>query len=180
MLVMRSSIARRAHHCSPRWARFHLRVLRHRRIVSRFAHPTQRACSKHCQFKLSTTEQTRPRVLAANNARVMRQHVRPRNSRGRREDRVSADTHDPRAAKKARGRITGSAKYPAFPAQWCYDLLRALPGERLDCPRRPQDASTSHELSASTAAPEPHDLAVRVNAVRQRHQCVHRSPPPRS
>jgi hypothetical protein len=48
--------------------------------------------------------------------------------RGRREDRVSTDTHGPRASKKARGRTTGSAKYPAFPAQWLYGVLRALPG----------------------------------------------------
>jgi hypothetical protein len=49
---------------------------------------------------------------------------------------------------------------PAFPAQWLYGLLRALPGERLFCLRRRAD--TSAQLSASTAAPEPHDFAVRV------------------
>src|SRR4051812_30088642 len=32
--------------------------------------------------------------------------------------------------------IQGSANTPAFPAQWLYGLLRALPGERLFCLRR--------------------------------------------
>ena len=53
---------------------------------------------------------------------------------------------------------------PAFPAQWLYGLLRALPGERLFCLRRPRE--TSRQLSASTAAPEPHDFAVRFRRVR--------------
>jgi len=30
---------------------------------------------------------------------------------------------------------------PAFPAQWLYGLLRALPGERLFCLRRPRFVS---------------------------------------
>src|SRR5215207_7117156 len=32
--------------------------------------------------------------------------------------------------------IQGSGSIPAFPAQWLYGLLRALPGERLFCLRR--------------------------------------------
>jgi len=32
--------------------------------------------------------------------------------------------------------IQGSGSIPAFPAQWLYGLLRALPGERLFCHRR--------------------------------------------
>src|ERR1700750_772542 len=32
--------------------------------------------------------------------------------------------------------IQGSWSIPAFPAQWLYGLLRALPGERLSCLRR--------------------------------------------
>ena len=32
--------------------------------------------------------------------------------------------------------IQGSGNTPAFPAQWLYGLLRALPGERLFCLRR--------------------------------------------
>jgi len=34
--------------------------------------------------------------------------------------------------------IQGSGSIPAFPAQWLYGLLRALPGERLFCLRRPR------------------------------------------
>jgi len=39
--------------------------------------------------------------------------------------------------------IQGSGNTPAFPAQWLYSLLRALPGERLFCHRRPQEACFS-------------------------------------
>ena len=35
--------------------------------------------------------------------------------------------------------IQGSGSIPAFPAQWLYGLLRALPGERLFCLRRPRE-----------------------------------------
>ena len=55
---------------------------------------------------------------------------------------------------------------PAFPAQWLYGLLRALPGERLFCLRRPQKAFASCELDASTATSEPHDFAVRFGRLR--------------
>src|SRR5215213_2823637 len=60
--------------------------------------------------------------------------------------------------------IQGSGNTPAFPAQWLYGLLRALPGERLFCLRRRRD--TSRQLSASTATPEPHDFAVRFRRAR--------------
>src|SRR5215211_95945 len=60
--------------------------------------------------------------------------------------------------------IQGSGSIPAFPAQWLYGLFRDLPGERLFCLRRRAD--TSAQLNASTAAPEPHDFAVRVRRVR--------------
>ena len=61
--------------------------------------------------------------------------------------------------------IQGSGSIPAFPAQWLYGLLRALPGERLFCLRRLRDLLLAR-LSASTAAPEPHDFAVRFQRVR--------------
>ena len=61
--------------------------------------------------------------------------------------------------------IQGSGSIPAFPAQWLYGLLRALPGERLFCLRRRRD--TSRQLNASTAAPEPHDFTVRLSRTRQ-------------
>jgi len=54
--------------------------------------------------------------------------------RGRRESRVSTDTRGPRAAKSTRQNHRLS-QHPAFPAQWFERLLRALPGDRLCCPR---------------------------------------------
>src|SRR5256885_10478812 len=63
--------------------------------------------------------------------------------------------------------IQGSGNTPAFPAQWLYGLLRALPGERLCCLRRPREAFASLGLNASTAAPEPHDFTVRSSCTRQ-------------
>ena len=65
---------------------------------------------------------------------------------------------------------------PAFPAQWLYGLLRALPGERLFCHRRPQEAA-SHGLDASTATSGPHDFAVRIEPHVSRSSRVHRIPP---
>src|SRR5436190_4200043 len=53
-----------------------------------------------------------------------------------------------------------SRDIPAFPTQWLYDLLRALPGERrllspLSCQHGPAG------IDATVAAPGPHDFAVR-------------------
>src|SRR6185369_2362115 len=69
------------------------------------------------------------------------------------------------AQTKVHTSIQGSGSIPAFPAQWLYGLLRALPGERLFCLRRQRDRS--RQLNASTAAPEPHDFAVRLSHTRQ-------------
>src|SRR5205085_7724772 len=57
----------------------------------------------------------------------------PSIERGRREDRVPAGTRGPlceSCSQKSAQRHTGEAKHPAFPAQWFYDLCRALPGGR--------------------------------------------------
>src|SRR5215207_9726567 len=59
--------------------------------------------------------------------------------RGRREDRVLAApavSHANAHGKRRHTSIQGSGNTPAFPAQWLYGLLRALPGERLFCHRR--------------------------------------------
>src|SRR5437899_11648365 len=69
------------------------------------------------------------------------------------------------AQTKVHTSIQGSGSIPAFPAQWLYGLLRALPGERLFCHRRRRD--TSRPLDASTAASGPHDFAVRLSHTRQ-------------
>ena len=67
-----------------------------------------------------------------------------------------------------------SGNTPAFPAQWFYGLYRALPGDRLSCHRRPQEALAPCELDASVAASGPHDFAVRVSHARQSQ---HQRPP---
>src|SRR4051812_14098978 len=48
---------------------------------------------------------------------------------------------------------------PAFPAQWLYDLLRALPGEAAFL--APVAGGTYRRRSARVAAPGPHDFVVR-------------------
>ena len=45
------------------------------------------------------------------------------------------------AQTKGHTSIQGSGSIPAFPAQWLYGLLRALPGERLFCLRYAKEAS---------------------------------------
>ena len=88
--------------------------------------------------------------------------VCPLEIRGRREDRVHAAPAVPCAVAHRKTRTRAyrfSGSIPAFPAQWLYGLLRTLPGERLFCLRRCANLST--QLDASTAAPGPHDFAVR-------------------
>jgi hypothetical protein len=53
-----------------------------------------------------------------------------------------------------------SRDIPAFPAQWLYGLLRALPGERPCLPPLPVPAQAGR-IDARVAAPGPHDFAVR-------------------
>ena len=66
---------------------------------------------------------------------------------------------------------------PAFPAQWLYGLLRALPGERLFCHRRPQEALLLENL---TPAPRRQDHTTSPYACATHVDCglrVHRIPP---
>src|SRR5262245_10957360 len=65
---------------------------------------------------------------------------------GRREDRVLAAPAVSRAVAHSKRRTRAyrySGNTPAFPAQWLYGLLRALPGERLFCLRRPSSSFAS-------------------------------------
>ena len=55
-----------------------------------------------------------------------------------------------------RHRYTGSD--PAFPAQWFYGLLRALPGDRAFLPPSPLRSLLLKDLNASVGASGPHDL----------------------
>ena len=84
-------------------------------------------------------------------------------NRGRREDRVPAAPAVSCAMciRNAHEHTGSAGNSPAFPAQWFYGFLRALPGDRLCCHRRPREALASHELDASVGASGPHDFAVR-------------------
>ena len=68
-------------------------------------------------------------------------------------------------AKKRTRAYRFSGGNPAFPAQWLYGLLRALPGDRLCCHRHKRDAKRHRRLDASVGASGPHDFAVRVSIV---------------
>jgi hypothetical protein len=71
-------------------------------------------------------------------------------------------THGPPAEKNAGGsHHRFSRKHPAFPARWFDGLLRALPGDRLSCPRV-ATTRTRVALGASTGTPGPHDFTVRT------------------
>src|ERR1700742_2677867 len=77
-------------------------------------------------------------------------------------------TRGPRATKSTGVGPQVNRSIPAFPARWCYGLLRALPGDRAFLP--PSLADHLRELSASVGAPEPHDFAVRECHARQSQQ----------
>ena len=65
--------------------------------------------------------------------------------------------------------------HPAFPAQWFTTYNVIFPVIGLCCHRRLRNYF--RQLDASVEASEPHDFAVRLRAVRQRHISVHRIPP---
>src|SRR5207244_1272731 len=66
----------------------------------------------------------------------------------------------PIVLRKAHTSIQGSGGSPTSPAQWLYGLLRALPGGAGLL--SPSPAENIYRLSASIAAPGPHDFAVRL------------------
>jgi len=69
---------------------------------------------------------------------------------------------------------TGTPNDPAFPAQWCYGLLRDLPG----VPGLLATVAREivHELDPSVGGSGPHGLTVRHDVPRQTHHRVHRIP----
>src|SRR5206468_11459975 len=69
----------------------------------------------------------------------------------------------PKMCIKAHTSIQGSGNTPTSPAHWLYGLLRALPGERALLPPSPRGKLPAR-LSASVAAPGPHDFAVRLRS----------------
>ena len=121
-------------------------------------------------------------ILAARCARGLPETSRPlcQRAQGRPGARCTrGPACDLRKQKCTRAyRVSGNT--PAFPAQWLYGLLRALPGERLLLPPSLHEKLSpvlSRTLSASTAASGPHDFAVRFRRVRLARLCVHRISP---
>src|SRR5882724_8081392 len=92
-------------------------------------------------------------------ARVVRSRWLSPN-RGRRESRALTAPAAPCAMRQenAHGLDRYSRDIPAFPTQWLYGLLRALPGERPVLP--PSLHGTYQQLDARVAASGPHDFAV--------------------
>src|SRR5665647_1605792 len=91
-------------------------------------------------------------------------------NRGRRESRMPIAPAVVRT-KGARVDHRFNRITPAFPARWCYGLLRTLPGDRALLPPSPCGLTIhltpgwaeciSARLDASIGAPGPHDFAVR-------------------
>src|SRR4026207_1917573 len=89
-------------------------------------------------------------------------------NRGRREDRVLAAPAVPRAicANKTAHEHTGQREHSGLPCAMALRLTsRSSPSTAL-LPPSPRRKITPAQLNASTAAPEPHDFAVRVRRVR--------------
>ena len=106
--------------------------------------------------------------------------VCPLKNRGRREDRVRAAPAVSRARctrqKRTRAyRFSGSI--PAFPAQWLYGLLRALPGERLSCHRRPLRSLLLTNLTPASGRQDHTTSPYAQATLVSRCSRVHRIPP---
>jgi len=81
------------------------------------------------------------------------------------------------AVKKAYEFVTtGTPNNPAFPAQWCDGLLRALPGVPGFVSHRRE--WVIHSLDPSVGGTGPHGLTVRHDGLRQTCHGVHRIPLP--
>jgi hypothetical protein len=121
--------------------------------------------------------QIRVRNLAARYARVVSLAFRPEKSEGAgnagRLMRPQPRVQMKKAHERSHHGHTGII--PAFPAQWFYGLLRALPGDQACLTPSPRGKSA--RLDADPGASERHDFAVRTSAIRQRRRRVHRIPP---
>ena len=99
--------------------------------------------------------------------------------RGRREcralDAPAASRANERAHEHSHHGHTGN--HPAFPAQWFYGLLRALPGDHACL--TPSPALLIADLTPGIGASGPHDLAVRTSAIRQKRRPRPPHPAPR-
>jgi len=107
------------------------------------------------------TPEARARDLAACSARAWLQDV-PRSKRA--QGRPGIDRYPWSACrKKARGRTTGSAKYPAFPARWIDGLYALSPVPGLVGHRR----HTDHHQRGLASASGCQDHTTSPSAVRQ-------------
>jgi hypothetical protein len=117
-------------------------------------------------------------VLATRSARVV-QVKPPSSQRGRREGRELAAPMVRVQQKSTRQNHRCSRDHPALPAQWLYGVLRALPGDRLYCPRHSQfviasltSAPGCQDHTAWPCAPDCSSAWINHAATR----CAHRIP----
>ena len=150
----------------------------------------------HCQHRLIANETPPPQPTPASGrgstplaTTPSRDAPRPslaqsssRPNRGRRESRCSERTRSSACEKqKARRQSPPQVhrKSPAFPARWCYDLFRALSGDRAFCHRRRRNAralsptSRQHRGAKTTRLRRP-----LTRAFVPRTASVHRIPHP--
>src|SRR5262249_15180029 len=104
--------------------------------------------------------------LAARSTRMMRQSCPSEIARGRREGRVSADTHGPRATKKHAAEPQVQPNNRPSLRGWFYGLYVLSPGTGVLAPVIRALANEARELGISTGMPGPHDFAVRVAPAR--------------
>jgi hypothetical protein len=105
--------------------------------------------------------------------------VVPLSDRGRRESRALTAPVDPvrwstrasRVPKHAGKAYRYSRDIPAFPTQWLYGFLRALPGERRFFVTVAKPAQADR-IDATVAAPGPHDFAVRCSDFARQTNCL--------
>jgi hypothetical protein len=123
--------------------------------------------------------QTQLRDLAARTARGLPETSRPlcQRAQGRPGARctrgLACNVH--RRTRTRAYRFSGNT--PAFPAQWLYGLLRALPGERLSCHHRPREASLLPDLAPAPRRQDHTTSPYASGAYVYRAICVHRISP---
>jgi hypothetical protein len=99
---------------------------------------------------------------------------------GRREGRASTDTHGPRATNKHAAEPQDQPDRPTLPCATVLTLIRALPGDRLSCPRRQRiiaaglasaSGSQDHTISRPRHAVRP-QASARCNMSRPSHSAA--------
>ncbi len=128
---------------------------------------------------------THLRIHATQYARVLQSSFAPQEIRGRREDRVHAAPAVSCATctKKRTRAYRFSGGIPAFPAQWFYGLLRALPGDRAFLPPSSLRSVCFSKNLTPASGRQNHTTSPYANApfvcalARAQHLRVHRIPP---